>query len=359
MRMEDGKMHVKHRVWVVFLAGLLVLPMVFFGSCQKPTKKYTTHSFAFFDTMTTVMGYAENQAEFDRIAGEILAELEEYHKLFTIYESYEGLANLYTVNERVNGVHQTVTVDRRIIDMLLFAKEMYTLTEGKVNVAMGSVLSFWHTYRQDGMRDPSYTALPPKECLSAASAHTDIDKVHMDLEHNTVTLTDPEMTLDVGAIAKGYAVEMVADSLEQRGITGYLLNVGGNVRSIGAKGNGEDWVAGIQDPDPDRDEPIAYVMLRSSSLVTSGSYQRYYVVDGISYHHIIDPETQMPAEGYTSVSVLCESAALGDALSTALFCMTLEEGRALVDTLDGVEALWITTDGQCHPSNGFFDDRGY
>ncbi len=334
----------------------LLLQTAALTSCKGQAEKYTTYSFAYFDTVTTVVGYARSQAEFDEVSGEILDTLGEYHRLYTVYERYEGLENLCTVNELVDGAHRTVTVDRKIIDMLLFAKEMHTLTGGKVNVAMGSVLSIWHDYRQAGEDDPMHAALPPMELLAAASEHSDIEKVIIDGEKSTVTLTDPEMRLDVGAIAKGYAVEMAARAMRERGIEGYLLNVGGNVRAIGTKPEGEGWTTGIQNPDPESKDYLAYLLLTDGSLVTSGSYQRYYIVDGREYHHIIDPETLMPSERYSSVSILCESSALGDALSTALFCMSLEEGKSLIESLDGVEAMWVTEGGEIHRSNGFPPD---
>jgi thiamine biosynthesis lipoprotein len=192
------------------------------------------------------------------------------------------------------------------------------------------------------------------EKLTEAAKHTDIECLVIDEENSTVTITDPAMTLDVGAIAKGYAVEMVARSLEERGITGYVINVGGNVRTVGAKGDGTPWVAGIENPDTDAEEPyVAYLNLTGESVVTSGSYQRYYLVNGKRFHHIIDAETLMPAEGFLSVSVVCKHSGQGDALSTALFCMTLEEGLALVESLPDAEAFWVLPDGTTKQSQGF------
>ena len=325
------------------------------SACGKP-KSYTTYSFDYFDTVTTIVGYAADQEEFDRISADILSELGEYHRLFTTYHRYEGLENLCTINELVNGSHRTVTVDRRIIDMLLYARQMYDKTNGAVNIAMGSVLSIWHDYREQGMDDPPSAQLPPMERLQDAAAHTDIDVLVIDEDACTVTLTDPEARLDVGAIAKGYAVEMVARSLEARGITGYVLNVGGNVRTVGEKATGEPWLVGIENPQEDPDEPyLAYLNLAECSVVTSGSYQRYYVVDGERYHHIIDPDTLMPAKGYLSVSIVTPSSADGDALSTALFCMTLAQGLALIESLPDTEAIWVTEDGTRQYSSGFFE----
>lgn len=349
----------KKRLLAALLCVVTVLSAWVFPSCNPNSssgkkERFSTYSFDWFDTVSTIVGYEETQERFDEISGRILSELGEYHKLFTIYHRYEGMENLCTVNALLEGTHRTVTVDRRIIDMLLYAKEMYELTDGKVNVAMGSVLSIWHEYRTFGIDDPASAELPPLERLQAAAEHTDFNCVVIDERNNTVTLTDPAMTLDVGAIAKGYAVEMIARGLEEDGIEGYVLNIGGNVRTIGRKGDGEKWTVGIEDPEGG-DDYLAQLSLAGESLVTSGSYQRYYIVDGKRYHHIIDPETLMPSEGYLAVSIVCQSSAMGDALSTALFCMTLEKGMDLIDSLEGVEAVWTTADGETFRSAGFSD----
>lgn len=333
----------------------LFLPCLSLAACKKepPLEKFSAYSFDYFDTVTTVTGYAEDKEAFDEVANGILAELKEYHRLFTIYHRFEGLENLCTVNELVDGAHRTVKVDERIIDLLLYAKEMYDLTGGHLNIAMGSVLSIWHDYRTEGMNDPISAKLPPMEALRAAAEHTDIEKLVIDEENGTVTITDPKMKLDVGAIAKGYAVERVAQSLEQKDITGYVINVGGNVRTVGAKPDGAGWTVGIENPLDNGEDYLGYLTLSGESLVTSGSYQRYYLVNGERYHHIIHPDTLMPAEGFVSVSILTKHSGKGDALSTALFCMSLEEGQALIESLPDTEAQWVLPDGTIYNSSGW------
>lgn len=346
----------KKRFFSFFIAALMLTSCIFQSSCERRLERFSTYSFDYFDTVTSIVGYAQSREEFDRVSGEVLAELGEYHRLFTIYHRYEGLENLCTVNETVDGEHRTVQVDRRIIDMLLYAKEMYRKTEGQVNIAMGSVLSIWHDYREEGSEEPWAAKLPPMDLLEKAAEHTDIDKLVIDEEKCTVLLTDPDMTLDVGAVAKGYAVEMAARSLEEKGIGGYVINAGGNVRTVGLRGDGSRWIAGIDDPDGG--DYLALLSLSGEALVTSGSYQRYYIVDGKRYHHIIDPDTLMPAEGFSSVSIVCKSSADGDILSTALFCMTAEEGLALVESMTDVEAMWVTDGGEILYSSGFHEFVG-
>ena len=344
----------KRRVLCALLATCLLCAVVpSCGTPQPQLNKYSAYSFDWFDTATTIVGYAESKEAFDTLANEALALLGEYHRLYDIYHHYDGMENLCTINDLTDGAHRTVTVDKRVIDLLVYAREVYDVTGGMTNVAMGSVLKLWHDYRTVGMDDPVGAALPPMERLQAAAKHTDITKMVIDEAACTVTLTDPEMRLDVGAVAKGYATEQVARWLEAQGVSGWLLNVGGNVRAVGVKPDGTPWTVGLENPDQSDDDYLAYLQLTDEALVTSGSYQRFYVVDGKSYHHIIHPDTLMPAEGYLSVSVICPDSGMGDALSTALFCMSMEKGRALVATLEGVAVSWVTPDGVQTVSDGW------
>ena len=231
---------------------------------------------------------------------------------------------------------------------------MYEKTDGNVNVAMGSVLKIWHVYRNQGLDNPVKAELPPMGELKEASNHTNIDDLIIDAENNTVYLADPLMSLDVGAVAKGFAVEQIAKYLEDKGITGYILNVGGNVRTIGMADK-DKWKVGIENPDLYNEEKpyIEYLKLSGESVVTSGSYQRFYVVDSESYHHIIDPETLMPGTKYRSVSVITEDSGLGDAMSTALFIMDYEEGKKIVEKTENLEVMWVLPDGTQLYSSGF------
>lgn len=338
--------------------ALLTLMALLLGvpSCKGGGKiKYTDYSFDYFDTVTTLVGYGESKAEFDQICTRVKELLKEYHQLYDIYHRYEGITNLCSVNDLQDGVHQPRQVDEKIIGLLLYAKELYTLTNGQMNVAMGSVLSLWHQYRSEGTEHPETAALPPMDKLKDAAAHTDIEKMVIDQGAGTVFLSDPKMTLDVGALAKGYATEQIARELERSGVTGFLLNVGGNVRCIGGHPDGSGWSIGIENPDTDNTQKpyIAYLELKDQSLVTSGSYQRFYTVDGVRYHHIIDPDTLMPGNRYRSVSVLCKDSGKADALSTALFNLPYIEGCALIGQIPDAEAMWVMPDGEQRYSDGF------
>ena len=339
------------------LAGLLLCTVLLCSltACGKP-QSFTAYSFDYFDTVTTIVGYAADQEEFDSISDSILSELGEYHRLFTTYHRYEGLENLCTINELVDGAHRTVTVDRRIIDMLLYARDMYEKTDGAVNIAMGSVLSIWHDAREKAdARGGVLNAkdLPTEEALRAAAEHTAIDSLVIDKTAKTVYMSDPLASIDVGAIAKGYAAAKLADKLKAMGADSMAINAGGNIITIGLKPGGVKWVTGITNPDKSADSPlICKVALGETALVTSGDYERYFECGGKTYHHIIDPATLMPADYFASVSIFTANSGLADALSTALFCMSYEEGLALAEQIGGVEVLWIYPDGTMKMTNG-------
>ncbi len=335
----------------IFSVALALLMLFSLTSCRKEKERFTAYYFDWFDTVTTVTGYEYSQEDFDKVCRELEALFTEYHRLYDIYTLYDGVNNLATVN---NAKGETVAVDGKIIDLIEFSKKMYDLTEGKVNVAMGSVLRLWHDARSQGTSHPEQAKLPSKDKLLSASEYRDISLVFTDREKGTLTLGNANMRLDVGAVAKGYATERAAELLENMGVSGYVLNVGGNVRTVGAKPDGSGWTVGIENPDSDSQEPyIAYLELADMSLVTSGSYQRFYYVDGKSYHHIVDPDTLNPENRYLSVSVFCHDSGYADGYSTALFNMELDKGKALVADTEGLEAMWVLPDGEQIYSSGF------
>ena len=157
--------------------------------------------------------------------------------------------NVKTIND--NAGIAPVEVDKELIDLLELSREEYELTGGKVNVAMGSVLSIWHTYREKGVADPAQARIPDIQELKQAAEHMDFEQVQIDPQASTVYLPDEEMSLDVGAIAKGYATKRLAETLKEAGVTSAVLSLGGNVETIGTKADGTPWCVGVQNPDPD------------------------------------------------------------------------------------------------------------
>ena len=280
-----------------------------------------------FDTVTTVMGGDPESVH---------SQLQRYHKLFDIYNTYENFNNLKTVND--NAGIAPVTVDKEIIELLTDCVDYYNLTGGKVNVAMGAVLKLWRTAREESLAHPEKAYIPSPEDLENAAKHTDIGGIIIDKENSTVYLTDREMSLDVGAVAKGWAAQKVMETAP----AGMLISLGGIVVATGPKEENTPWTVGVQDPKSDtilRKIPLSY-----GAVVTSGDYQRFYTVAGENYHHIIDPATGMPGRLWSSDTVDCVDSALADALSTALFLMPLDEGKALAGKC-GATVYWIDKNG--------------
>lgn len=331
------------------VCGVLLLSVLLTGCAggQEPgMKQYTATFLTLFDTVTSIVGRAESEAQFQTAAQAVYDELLAYHQLFDIYNDYEGLNNLKTINDHAGTA--PVVVDRSIIDLLLDCGQYYELTGGKVNVAMGSVLRLWHEARSDSIDDPVNAYLPQSGELAEAAAHTSFGAVIIDEAASTVYLSDPEVRLDVGAVAKGWSVQRVAEHAP----SGLLISVGGNICATGPKDqNGTAWVVGVQDPDGG-DTYLHTLYISGGSVVTSGDYQRYYVVDGQIYHHIIDPETLYPSRYWRSVTIVCPDSGLADALSTALFLLPLEEGQALLENC-GAVAMWVDGQGQRFYSPGF------
>lgn len=314
--------------------------------------KFTKSYMDYFDTISTIVGYDYSQEEFDAKCAVIEEQLRHFHELYDIYNAYEGVNNVYTINKEAGNA--PVVVDEDIIALFEFCREMYDLTGGKTNYAMGSVLRIWHNYREEGNYDPANAKVPSTEELEEAAKHCNINDVIIDKENKTVFFADPMLKIDVGAIGKGYATERIALELEEMGTDNYTLNIGGNIRTIGTKGDGTGWVAGIQNPDLTSEETfLLRVSFADLALVTSGSYQRYYFADGVKYHHIIDPETLFPKDTFASVSILTPDSGLADAVSTACFNLSLEEGMELIESIENTEAMWVEPDGTIHYSSGF------
>ncbi|MDD3335933.1 MAG: FAD:protein FMN transferase [Eubacteriales bacterium] len=336
------------RWFLLLLILMLALPI---GGCAE-VKRYEASFLDVFDTYSQLVVYSSDKALAQTVAQEVHDELLRYHQLYDIYNEYDGVANLKTVNDAA-GI-APVQVDQKLIDLMLFAKEMYQKTGGRMNVAMGSVLSIWHEYRTEGMDDPEHARLPEMVELQEAAKHTDIDQLVIDTEASSLYLADPQMRLDVGAVAKGYAVERVAQKLIADGFDSVLLSIGGNVRAIGKRVDGTAWKVGIQNPDLlAENQNLTKINLQDLSLVSSGDYQRYYTVDGKRYHHIIDPDTLLPADYFSAVSVVTEDSGLADALSTALYTLSQQDGLALIHQWENVEALWVNQDGSILRSDGF------
>ena len=357
------------------LSLLSLSMMMIMTGCSKKYELMSHYITGPFDTITTYMSYVSSEDEFNEQCDYIEEQLNYYDQLFDKYNTYNGMNNLKTVND--NAGKKAIEVDQPLIDLLNLSIERNQKISSKVNIAFGSVINIWHDYREEAESHDGVGTVPSDEELENANQHTSIDSIEIDEKKKTVYINDALASIDVGATAKGYAIELIKDGLIEMGVDNFLLSGGGNVASHGQRKiqkEGEFYLddcadkfcVGIESPqdgnyaasadDPDS-ENEAVLVVQGESIVTSGDYQRFYQdVNGVRYHHLIDPETLYPAVHFRSVSIITEDSGLADFLSSAVFLMEYEEGLKLVNSLDGVEAIWLLEDGKIRMSDGLKDN---
>lgn len=357
------------------LSLLSLSMMMIMTGCSKKYELMNHYITGPFDTITTYMSYVSSEDEFNEQCDYIEEQLNYYDQLFDKYNTYNGMNNLKTIND--NAGKKAIEVDQPLIDLLNLSIERNRKISSKVNIAFGSVINIWHDYREEAESHDGVGTVPSDEELEKANQHTSIDSIEIDEKKKTVYINDALASIDVGATAKGYAIELIKDGLIEMGVDNFLLSGGGNVASHGQRKiqkEGEFYLddcadkfcVGIESPqdgnyaasadDPDS-ENEAVLVVQGESIVTSGDYQRFYQdVNGVRYHHLIDPETLYPAVHFRSVSIITEDSGLADFLSSAVFLMEYEEGLKLVNSLDGVEAIWLLEDGKIKMSDGLKDN---
>lgn len=345
---------------------LLSMVLVFTG-CKKAAnetgdtadnklEKYEHTFFDTFDTIIKFVSYQSSQEEFDKYKDIVVSEFQRLHKLYDGYNNYDGINNIKTVND--NAGKGPIEVDPDLIGLIEFSKDNYKKVSNKTNIAMGSVLKIWHDYREKGIEKPETAKIPSLDELQAVKDNMNIDNIKVNKKNNTVELTDEKMSVDLGAVAKGYATELIAKKLVSEGMESGIISAGGNVRTIGKPQDGvrDKWGIGIQNPDnalgksDEQTKEVLYV--ENTSVVTSGDYQRFYTVDGKTYHHLIDPEELMPMTYFRSVSVVTEDSGIADFLSTAAYLMPFEESKKFIESYKGAEALWIMNDNSIEATEG-------
>ena len=356
------------------LSLLSLSMMMIMTGCSKKYELMSHYITGPFDTITTYMSYVSSEDEFNEQCDYIEEQLNYYDQLFDKYNTYNGMNNLKTIND--NAGKKAIEVDQPLIDLLNLSIERNRKISSKVNIAFGSVINIWHDYREEAESHDGVGTVPSDEELEKANQHTSIDSIEIDEKKKTVYINDALASIDVGATAKGYAIELIKDGLIEMDVDNFLLSGGGNVASHGQRKiqkEGEFYLddcadkfcVGIESPqdgnyaasadDPDS-ENEAVLVVQGESIVTSGDYQRFYQdVNGVRYHHLIDPETLYPAVHFRSVSIITEDSGLADFLSSAVFLMEYEELK-LVNSLDGVEAIWLLEDGKIKMSDGLKDN---
>lgn len=328
-----------------FYPKIILLPVVLTAllstACQRTgTSDHSPGSVSrtgfFFDT---VVSLTVNGTDDDSVLDEC----------FTLMENYEAMLSRTRENSDVWKINHSsgkpVTVSDETASLISLAMKYSELSDGAFDITIAPYVELWDFKESPG-------TVPSEADLSEAGSHVGIS--FLQLDGNTVTLSDAEAAVDLGAIAKGYIADRVKEFLTSQGVESALINLGGNVLTIGNRSSSSPWNIGIRDPLGDSDDIITSIRISGKSVVTSGTYERYFEKDGVRYHHILDPETGLPVQNeLESVTILSDSSAEGDALSTSCFVLGLEKGMELVESLDGIEALFITDEQELCYSGGF------
>lgn len=258
-------------------------------------------------------------------------------KYDTMFSATNTDSELYKLNH-ANG--QPFTVSSETANLIQEGIHYSELSGGAFDLTIEPVSALWD-FKADK------PTVPSSDAIAQAVSHVDYTKV--DIQDNTITLEDPEAGIDLGAIAKGYIADQVKTYLKKQGIKHAIINLGGNVDVIGTKPDGSKYNIGIQKPFDESGEAITSVQLNDQTVVTSGIYERYFKKNGKLYHHILDPRTGYPCENNLySVSIITDSSTKADALSTTCFLLGYEKGMELIQSMDGVEAIFITDDEKVH-----------
>lgn len=312
---------------------LLFLSLVFvFTGCSSKKEKHANIFYDTFDTQIIYLEYTKTEKEYEENYNFVKDEFTRLHKLYDNYRSYKGINNISTVNEKAGK--EAVVVDKDLFDLVKFSIDNYEKSLGYTNIAMGSVLDIWHDVREKNKElEESERILPDRADLEEADKHTDINNIVLNEEDSSIYIKDPKTQIDLGSVAKGYAVELIAQKLEEKGVENGSINAGGNVRTIGKPGDGrETWGVALQNPNMEAKGFLDVLYIEGSkSVVTSGDYQRFFTYKGKNYHHLINPYELEPTENYRAVTVVTKDSGLADLLSTAFFLAKPEEYDKLIE----------------------------
>ncbi len=313
---------------------LIVLLLVTLVGCNN-NETYEKYYYTYFDTVSLVKSYSnDDETTFNNKVDDIETILNKYHNLLDTFEDHD-VNGLYKINQ--NAGVKPIVVDKELFNLLKFGKDIYYLTNGKTNIMMGSLTSIWKQAISD-------EKLPNEELLNEASKHIDIESLVLDEDKLSVYISDEKALIDVGSIAKGYVCDVIKEELGDI-LSGYSISLGGNVLLIGNKYDGSNFKIGIKDPF--KENSLAKTLeISDTSLVTSGNYERYFDLDGKRYHHIVDPDTLYPSMYYASVTVIYNESKICDALSTALFSLSIEDGKKILSNYPGIKVTWIDLDGE-------------
>lgn len=324
-----------------FAAILLCLCQLLSG-CGTSDAVPVSKSGFYFNTIITVTIYQD-------VSDDIM------DACFALADQYENYFSNTIPDSDISQINASggtpVTVHDETIELLQEGISYGALSEGRFDITIGTLSDLWDISTKALLEEATADMIPVESEIAAALSTVDYRNIR--IEGNEVTLLNPNTSIDLGGIAKGYIADRMKQFLNENGITSGFINLGGNFLALGAKQNGDAYVVGIQKPFAEDGAILASVEVTDQTVVSSGIYERYFTVDGIRYHHILDVSTGYPYENnLLGVTVITDASVDGDALSTTCFSLGLEDGMTLIESLPDTEAIFITDDYELHMSSG-------
>ena len=337
------------RARLLYFIPLLFCFALLLSGCSA-SKEPISRSGFYFDTVIQITVYDENDVNCLEDCLELAAQ---YEQIFS--PSIEG-SDIWKIN---HSGGQPVTVSEETIHLLEAALSYCDMTEGQIDITIETLSKLWNFHGDEIKTGSSPSSgsssntnrIPDEKNIAEAVRHVDYQNLHID--GNTVTLADAEASISLGFIAKGYIADQMKEYLLSQNVKSAIINLGGNLLAVGDKPDGMPFQFGIQKPFDSQGTPITVLSVSDKSAVSSGVYERYFYQDDVLYHHILDPVNGYPIQNnLLGVTILSDSSMTGDALSTSCFVLGLEDGMALIESLEGIEAVFITKDYELHCSSG-------
>ena len=309
----------------------LIILLFTLTACKSETSTVSISDSQFkFNTIMTITLYGYNDKS---IFTEIWAKIDEMENT---YSANINTSDVSLFNE--NPSTDPIPVSEDIIKMVNRAMPMSEATEGRFDLTIEPVVKLWGISTET-------PRVPAQSEIDSALTHVNFQNLIADTANNTLQKSDPDLHIDLGGIAKGYAADQIKAFLATKGIDRAIINLGGNIFAVGSKAKDTPWNVGVQNPFEPNGDVVGILKASDKSVVTSGSYERFFEQDGKVYHHILNTSTGYPVENeLISVTIISDFSVDGDILSTSTFSLGLEEGRKLINSLDNIAAIFITKD---------------
>ena len=326
------------------LGILLIFSLLIFSGCSKEEEKKEplSRNELLMGTVITVTMYDSTD---ESILDDVFNKIKELEATLSINENG-------TLVDKINesaGI-EPVKVDDDTYEVIKKGLEYSKISNGLFDITIGPLVKLWSI----GLPEQK---LPTQEEIASKLPLINYNDLVLDDAEKTVYLKRPQMIIDLGGIAKGFTADIISEMLTEKGVKSAIIDLGGNIFAHGNKNEKDFWKIGIQNPLSERGGIIGTIKVQNKSVVTSGIYERYFEENGVKYHHILSPKTGYPYENnIAGITIISDKSTDGDALSTSVFAMGVEDGLNFVNSRDGIDAIFVTKDNKIYLSEGIKDN---